>query len=1438
MTKRITACFISIIMIITSLVISASDKLVLTENDGRIILSTGFDNSDLTFNSSVLYIDSKGESVSLRKNGYMNICKNTKGTDPYFDVDLSTVSPEGIVFSADFKTGDSAIVADLFKMRYSDNSMVSLLSLGEDNIVRCMGKTITTLSAVKMTNIAVFLKNNGYYEVYADDELKTSGSTGKTLSWQFIRCQILPDNLTGSLGIDNLKIYSAATFGEEAEIYIINNDFNDEKNYKDGFVRIVAGSGNSILCEGESSLEIITEDNTKDPYMDVFIPDNDTFSSLVFSADFTVEKLGAKTNIFQLRNDKKQYLTDVFITEAGNIYQHSNKIAEVSEGEKVNIALVYNVTESSYDVYINEEKKVSGAKSSYSGAVERMRIQVLPNYGTGTLSIDNLKVYEGEEICDVADTGSISGWSVLPDARTDKVRLGEAVAYHTASDYAFYNGEKHLLPARPYVKNKEIYIPGEIVFPITGAVGEDMLLSELCERHGKEFFCDDTGLIVITDGEFPYKDNRAVTDSLSTYLFSHRPDKAEIENLFTQSGNNSVHPRIMATQEDFDYFKQQRNTDTYMSDWIENIIYRADNMLLTLPCEYKLQEYRLNAVVSVVLERITTLGFAYRVTEDVAYAQRALEEMEKVMTYPDWNSQHFLDTAELTFAMAIGYDWCYEYLEKERKTDEVVKAIVTMGLNEGDKQYRGYVNGTSFIFQDMNWNSVCNAGMTAGALAIMEKEPEFCAGIVKNAIRSIEYMLPAFSPDGGWQEGTGYWEYAFSYLVKMAECLKSVLGTDFDIPMFTDIENSVMYRIAMQGSTYSNNYHDSSETKDVNAEILWAGKYFDRTDFSSYYLSRIKNTVQNDELWRCIYYDRKTSVNQPYSFPRDMMFKNLEAVSMRSSYTDENATFLSFHAGDNSVNHRQFDAGTFVLDMIGERWASDLGTEPLSYLGVASKNLYRVRPEGHNTLVINPSEQIGQESKTDCPVTKLVSEDSGAYAVTDLTSAYLNQADSVVRGFMLTDGRRTVVIRDEIVVKESSQIYWFMHTGADISIVDNNTAILTIGNKSVQMKVVVEGADAELYSTDATPFEATQSESGQADNSAFRKVAIKLTGSGAMSISVRITPLDEPFAEADFVPKEISSWSIDEDSFSPEDYSRQYIIHSELFDNEINSPTSIYTLWQMRNGDGSVGGMIQSKKNSITRETAIGSKGDDDGCIVVKTENLTTQTGIDPFVQIECNDATKGNVTFEFQVYADGEQTVYVQLIDSNSATKLLMEMKPDGMAYISGIKAAPAERGKWHDVAITLRGNKKTADIYINGKLVKTGISASTDVKRIKIISLYQAPAAGEARNGLTAIDNVRVYMGEKENYYYALFANGEKTEDVTVADEIYVNISDEAGLKGYFVSASTDGSTEGINVINPGEDMRFKLQPGKKGKLLIWDKYSLYPEKMSITTGGNSNE
>ena len=71
---------------------------------------------------------------------------------------------------------------------------------------------------------------------------------------------------------------------------------------------------------------------------------------------------------------------------------------------------------------------------------------------------------------------------------------------------------------------------------------------------------------------------------------------------------------------------------------------------------------------------------------------------------------------------------------------------------------------------------------------------------MQNALRSLEYMMPEFLPDGGWVEGPGYWEYMMEYMAYMVEAMKYPLGTDFNIMSYKGMNQTAYYMYSMYGN--------------------------------------------------------------------------------------------------------------------------------------------------------------------------------------------------------------------------------------------------------------------------------------------------------------------------------------------------------------------------------------------------------------------------------------------------------------------------------------------------------------------------------------------------------------------------------------------------------------------------------------------------------------
>jgi hypothetical protein len=142
-------------------------------------------------------------------------------------------------------------------------------------------------------------------------------------------------------------------------------------------------------------------------------------------------------------------------------------------------------------------------------------------------------------------------------------------------------------------------------------------------------------------------------------------------------------------------------------------------------------------------------------------------------------------------------------------------------------------------------------------------------------------------------------------------------------------------------------------------------------------------------------------------------------ASFRSNKEDAYQIYTAIKGGYNSTSHADMDVGTFVLEAMGVRWITDLGSDNYNFPGYGTYDantgyaenigrwkVYRKRAEGQNTLVINPSDKGGQVSNALCQITDYKSGYNGGHAIVDMLDAYDNYgATSIKRGLSLFDNR-------------------------------------------------------------------------------------------------------------------------------------------------------------------------------------------------------------------------------------------------------------------------------------------------------------------------------------------------------------------------------------------------------------------------------------------------
>jgi hypothetical protein len=566
-----------------------------------------------------------------------------------------------------------------------------------------------------------------------------------------------------------------------------------------------------------------------------------------------------------------------------------------------------------------------------------------------------------------------------------------------------------------------------------------------------------------------------------------------------------VHPRIVADAAAFDRVRTLVSAEPHPKRWYQSIRREATELLGKPASRYEIPDgKRLLSVSRQVKERVQVLALVYRLEKDRRCLDRVWSEIEAASRFRDWNPSHFLDTAEMTYAFAVAYDWLYQdWTEAQRAT--MRQAIVQLGLRPGMKVY-GSAKG--WHTNENNWNQVCNGGLGAGALAIAEEEPELAASILENAIRSLPLAMKHYAPDGAGTEGATYWDYGARFNILLLSSLEAALGSDFGLSRIPGFADSGLYQIHMAGAgRMAFDFADCGLRRLSAPAHFWMARRFNRPEYSWYRYSELTDRERNGSVLDLLWYDPSGKDYDSARLPLDKYFREAECVAMRGSWKDPDAMAVAIQGGRNNnlSGHRHLDLGSFILDANGERWFMDSGVDHETYLThrnhIPRPDFYRIRAEGHNTLVINPDRGPDQSMTATARVISFESRQDRARSVLDLSEAYAGKARKVVRTCTLLD-RRRFNVTDRVEADAPVDVWWFAHTGAGVALdASRRRATLTRNGKRFVAELAgPSGAAFEVR--DATPLPSSPDPKPQAGNKGRRKLAVRLPGARSVELSV------------------------------------------------------------------------------------------------------------------------------------------------------------------------------------------------------------------------------------------------------------------------------------------------------------------------------------------------
>lgn len=533
------------------------------------------------------------------------------------------------------------------------------------------------------------------------------------------------------------------------------------------------------------------------------------------------------------------------------------------------------------------------------------------------------------------------------------------------------------------------------------------------------------------------------------------------------------HPRLFVSGDaDFAVARKRLDSSSAGRVGLATLMKNADKFLDYPNLERKMKGIRLLDVSRDALNRISFLAFAWKMTGNEKYAVRAAHDARVVCRFLDWNQSHFLDTAEMTLAVAIALDWLDGYLSNEDKV-LMSDAILRKGLTKGDGRT---LSSGPWIRYNNNWNMVCHGSLAAGAAVVRDEYPAVAEAILFRARKYLPMAMKAFA-DGNFPEGPGYWMYALEFTAVAVEVLERQFrdGTP-ELLAIDGFREQADYMNYMTGPTgllynYSDPYPCARARRWPSPASYYLAKRFDRVDslvqFELPLMREGRGLGRLHALGLLWFPDRKKEADVKVPLSRAFSGENPLAI-LRNGIGRED-WYIGVKGGTPYANHGHMDAGSFVLDAGGVRWAYDLGCEDYNRIEQSKTvslwnraqnstrwSLFRLGTHGHGTLVVDNV----QQNVKGCA--KIVAFRKGHRTETemDLTSLY-PICRKVLRKFSL-DMDGGCVISDILTgVKSGTVVEWNMNTAANVVV---NGNVLLLEDKAAfgmlrRMKLVASPAD-------------------------------------------------------------------------------------------------------------------------------------------------------------------------------------------------------------------------------------------------------------------------------------------------------------------------------------------------------------------------------------------
>jgi hypothetical protein len=359
-------------------------------------------------------------------------------------------------------------------------------------------------------------------------------------------------------------------------------------------------------------------------------------------------------------------------------------------------------------------------------------------------------------------------------------------------------------------------------------------------------------------------------------------------------------------------------------------------------------------------------------------------------------------------------------LVRPRLAREVKRRILDVCLERDDFWWMGFTANRAMN----NWTPWINSNWLTCVLLMENDAPRRAAGVAK-IIRSLDRFLDAYHPDGGCDEGPGYWGHAGGSLFECLDLLHSASNGRIDffhLPLVGEIGRYV-YRAHIHEDWYVN-FADASARTMINGDLVYRyGKRINDPALRAHGAWAVQRAAARAagasaiarQLDASFHHEEQMKAEARPAHVRDVWLPGTQFFAARVKEGSAHGLYLAAQGGHNAESHNHNDVGNFIVYANGQPALIDVGVETYTAKTFSPQryDIWTMQSAWHNLPTVNGVMQsAGRRFEArDCQYS---ADDNSAVLSMDIAAAWPEEAglESWRRTFRLNRETGIVTISD------------------------------------------------------------------------------------------------------------------------------------------------------------------------------------------------------------------------------------------------------------------------------------------------------------------------------------------------------------------------------------------------------------------------------------------